>query len=101
MSVLREVKYLEAREDEDIPDLAADIYSNKELLWQYIANLDLMTGWYNKVMGTVLEVEFPLIQNQLKDIDIKLKDAEDTINWTSKGIVQRIYKGIIYQSCSN
>lgn len=101
MSVLREVKYLEAREDEDIPDLAADIYSNKELLWQYIANLDLMTGWYNKVMGTVLEVEFPLIQNQLKDIDIKLKDAEDTINWTSKGIVQCIYKGIIYQSCSN
>lgn len=101
MSVLREVKYLEARQDEDIPDLAADIYSNKELLWQYIANLDLMTGWYNKVMGTVLEVEFPLIQNQLKDIDIKLKDAEDTINWTSKGIVQCIYKGIIYQSCSN
>lgn len=101
MSVLREVKYLEARQDEDIPDLAADIYSNKELLWQYIANLDLMTGWYNKVMGSVLEVEFPLIQNQLKDIDIKLKDAEDTINWTSKGIVQCIYKGIIYQSCSN
>ncbi|MCJ8738378.1 hypothetical protein PDJAM_G00035190 [Pangasius djambal] len=90
VSVLREVKYLEARQDKDIPELAADIYSNKELLWQYIANLELMTGWYNKVMGTVLEVEFPLIQNQLKDIDIKLKDAEDTINWTCKGIWEYI-----------
>lgn len=87
VSVLREVKYLEARQDEDIPELAANIYSNKEQLRQYIANLELMTGWYNKVMGTVLEVEFPLIQNQLKNIDIKLMDAENTINWTTKGIV--------------
>ncbi|KAF5902959.1 dynein heavy chain 9, axonemal, partial [Clarias magur] len=90
VSVLREVKYLEARQDEDIPELAANIYSNREQLRQYIANLELMTGWYNKVMGTVLEVEFPLIQNQLKNIDIKLKDAEDTINWTTKGIWEYI-----------
>lgn len=89
MSVLREVKYLKAVQDEDIPDLAAEIYSNKEQLWQYTANLELMTGWYNKVMGTVLGVELPLIQNQLNNIDIKLKDAEDTINWTSNGIVYK------------
>uniref|UniRef100_A0A8B9JC40 Uncharacterized protein n=1 Tax=Astyanax mexicanus TaxID=7994 RepID=A0A8B9JC40_ASTMX len=82
VSVLREVKYLKARESEDIPDLTADIYSNKELLWQYVANLDLMVGWYNKVIGTVLEVEFPLIQDQLRTIDLQLKEAEDTINWT-------------------
>ncbi|XP_060795606.1 dynein axonemal heavy chain 9-like [Neoarius graeffei] len=90
VSVLREVKYLKASQDVDIPDLAADIYSKRELLWQYRANLELMTGWYNKVMETVLEVEFPLIQNQLKNIDIKLKDAEETINWTNKGIWEYI-----------
>ncbi|ROK76652.1 Dynein heavy chain 9, axonemal [Anabarilius grahami] len=33
VSVLREVKYLEARQAEVIPDMAADIYSNRELLW--------------------------------------------------------------------
>uniref|UniRef100_A0A8B9HPK8 Dynein, axonemal, heavy chain 9 n=1 Tax=Astyanax mexicanus TaxID=7994 RepID=A0A8B9HPK8_ASTMX len=90
VSVLREVKYLKARESEDIPDLTADIYSNKELLWQYVANLDLMVGWYNKVIGTVLEVEFPLIQDQLRTIDLQLKEAEDTINWTSNGIWEYI-----------
>uniref|UniRef100_A0AAR2IP24 Dynein heavy chain 9, axonemal n=1 Tax=Pygocentrus nattereri TaxID=42514 RepID=A0AAR2IP24_PYGNA len=90
VSVLREVKYLEARQAEDIPDLAADIYSNKELMWQYVANLELTAGWYNKVIQTVLEVEFPLIQSQLRNIDIQLKEAEDTINWTSKGIWEYI-----------
>ncbi|XP_076856222.1 dynein axonemal heavy chain 9 [Brachyhypopomus gauderio] len=90
VSVLREVKYLEARQTEDIPDLAADIYTKKELLWQYVANLELTTQWYNKVTGTVLEVEFPLIQSQLRNIDIQLKEAEDTINWTSKGIWEYI-----------
>lgn len=85
MSVLREVKYLEARQAEVIPDMAADIYSNRELLWQYVANLDLTTNWYNKVMSTMLEVEMPLIQSQLTDIDAKLKEAEGNLGWTSQG----------------
>lgn len=85
MSVLREVKYLEAREAEVIPDMAADVYSNRELLWQYVANLELATSWYNKVMSTVLEVEMPLIQSQLTDIDAKFKEAEENLCWTSQG----------------
>uniref|UniRef100_A0A8C2C2Q0 AAA+ ATPase domain-containing protein n=1 Tax=Cyprinus carpio TaxID=7962 RepID=A0A8C2C2Q0_CYPCA len=79
VSVLREVKYLEAREAEVIPDMAADVYSNRELLWQYVANLELATSWYNKVMSTVLEVEMPLIQSQLTDIDAKFKEAEENL----------------------
>uniref|UniRef100_A0A8C2C803 AAA+ ATPase domain-containing protein n=1 Tax=Cyprinus carpio TaxID=7962 RepID=A0A8C2C803_CYPCA len=85
VSVLREVKYLEAREAEVIPDMAADVYSNRELLWQYVANLELATSWYNKVMSTVLEVEMPLIQSQLTDIDAKFKEAEENLCWTSQG----------------
>ncbi|XP_026855443.2 LOW QUALITY PROTEIN: dynein heavy chain 9, axonemal [Electrophorus electricus] len=89
VSVLREVQYLD-RQPEDIPDIAADIYTNKELLRQYVANLELMVQWYNKVIGTVLEVEFPLIQSQLRNIDVQLKEAEESINWTSKGIWEYI-----------
>lgn len=85
MSVLREVKYLKARQAEAIPDMADDIYSKRELLWQYVANLELTTSWYNKVMSKVLEVEMPLIQSQLTDIDAKLKEAEDSLCWTSQG----------------
>uniref|UniRef100_A0A8C2C9M5 AAA+ ATPase domain-containing protein n=1 Tax=Cyprinus carpio TaxID=7962 RepID=A0A8C2C9M5_CYPCA len=90
VSVLREVKYLEAREAEVIPDMAADVYSNRELLWQYVANLELATSWYNKVMSTVLEVEMPLIQSQLTDIDAKFKEAEENLCWTSQGIWEYI-----------
>lgn len=79
------MKYLEARQTEVIPDVAADIYSNRELLWQYVANLELTAKWYNKIMGTVLEVELPLIQDQLRDIDAKLKEAEESLCWTSQG----------------
>ncbi|XP_030631579.1 dynein axonemal heavy chain 9 isoform X2 [Chanos chanos] len=92
VSVLREVKYLEARQREEIPDMASDIYSNKELLWQYVANLELTASWYNKVITTVLEVEFPLIQGELKYIDTQLKEAEETINWTSQGIWEYIQR---------
>ncbi|XP_057215442.1 dynein heavy chain 9, axonemal [Triplophysa rosa] len=90
VSLLREVKYLEARQAEVIPDTAADIYSNRELLWQYVANLELTANWYNKIMGTVLEVELPLIQDQLRDIDAKLKEAEESLCWTSQGIWEYI-----------
>nr|XP_006635186.1 PREDICTED: dynein heavy chain 9, axonemal isoform X1 [Lepisosteus oculatus] len=86
VSVLREVKYLESRQTEKIPSTAAKIYSKKELYRQYVANLDLTAGWYNKVIKTVLEVEFPLVEGQLQDIDSKLKEAEESLNWKEEGI---------------
>ncbi|XP_051731342.1 dynein axonemal heavy chain 9-like isoform X1 [Ctenopharyngodon idella] len=89
-SVLREVKYLEARQAEVIPDIAADIYSKRDMLWQYVTSLELITNWYNKVMSTVLEVEMPLIQSQLTDIDAKLKEAEENLCWTSQEIWEYI-----------
>ncbi|XP_041939413.1 dynein heavy chain 9, axonemal [Alosa sapidissima] len=92
VSVLREVKYLEARQAEVIPDMAADVYSRKELLWQYVANMELTASWYNKVMRSVLEVEFPLIRSQLREIDVQLREAEVSMNWNSKGIWEYIQK---------
>ncbi|KAM6951484.1 dynein beta chain, ciliary-like [Aplochiton taeniatus] len=90
VSVLREVKYLEARQMEAIPETAAQIYSSRGQLWQYVANLELATGRYNKVMSSVLEVEYPLIQGQLRDIDTRLQDAEESINWNSQSIWEYI-----------
>ncbi|XP_073435796.1 dynein axonemal heavy chain 9 isoform X2 [Dendrobates tinctorius] len=85
-SVLREVKYLQILNMETIPKEAEDIFSTKESYRQYRANLDLIATWYNKVISTILEVEFPLVEGQLKDIDVHLKSAEETLNWKSQGI---------------
>ncbi|KAG8543423.1 hypothetical protein GDO81_024705, partial [Engystomops pustulosus] len=81
VSVLREVKYLQTLHMETIPKEAEDIFSTKESYRQYTANLELTTNWYNKILSTILEVEFPLVEGQLRDIDVRLKSAEETLNW--------------------
>lgn len=85
VSLLREVSYLSGSLMGAIPPTAAEIYSSKELYWQMVANLELMVNRYNKVLRTVLEVEYPLIQGHLQDIDLKLKEAEETLNWKMEG----------------
>ena len=50
-----------------------------------MANLELTATWYNKVMKTLLEVEFPLVQEELQDIDLCLRAAEETLNWKTEG----------------
>ncbi|XP_068120654.1 dynein axonemal heavy chain 9 isoform X2 [Hyperolius riggenbachi] len=86
VSVLREVKYLQTLHMETIPKEAEDIFSSKESYRQYTANLELTTTWYNKVISTILEVEFPLVEGQLEDIDVRLKSAEESLNWKANGV---------------
>lgn len=83
--VLREVSYLSGSRLGAIPPTAAEIYSSKESYRQLAANLELMVNRYNKVLKTVLEVEYPLTQEQLWDINLKLKKAEETLNWKMEG----------------
>ncbi|RDD42081.1 Dynein beta chain, ciliary [Trichoplax sp. H2] len=90
VAVLREVKYLEMRDKETIPGSAAEIYSKNETFRQYLGSLDLIVMWYNKVRETVLEVEFPLIEDRLKEIDEQLLKAETELNWNSEGIWEYI-----------
>ena len=85
VAVLREVKYLEQRDEEKIPESAAAIYTRYDTLWKFVTNLDTTVKLYNKVRTSVLEVEFPLIEGQLADIDNKLQQAESTLNWNTDG----------------
>ncbi|XP_037547527.1 dynein heavy chain 9, axonemal [Nematolebias whitei] len=89
-SVLREVKYLEGVYSEAIPETALKIYTIRDQLQQYVANLDLTAVQYNKVMHTLLDVERHLVQDQLKNIDAQLRQAEESLNWNSQGIWQYI-----------
>ncbi|XP_037134453.1 dynein heavy chain 9, axonemal [Syngnathus acus] len=89
-SVLREVKYLEATQTEVIPDTAVQIYASRWHLWQFVASLELAAGRYNKMIQSVLDVENPLLQRQLSDIDTQLRKAEESLSWNSQGIWQYI-----------
>lgn len=68
-----------------IPETAAAMFSSREFYRQLVANLELMANWYNKVMKTLLEVEFPLVEKELQNIDLGLRAAEETLNWKTEG----------------
>ncbi|XP_070082665.1 dynein axonemal heavy chain 9 isoform X5 [Equus caballus] len=86
ISVLKEMSYLEPRQMKHIPETAAAMFSSREFYRQLVANLELMANWYNKVMKTLLEVEFPLVEEELRNIDLCLRAAEETLNWKTEGI---------------
>ena len=91
IAVLREVHYLEIRETEGIPESAATIYSKNEMFRKYLGNLDLIVLWYNKIRETVLEVEYPLVEGQLEEIDTQLQKAEQDLNWNSEGLCLKMW----------
>ncbi|XP_054565087.1 dynein axonemal heavy chain 9 [Eptesicus fuscus] len=86
VSVLKEMSYLQPRQLKHIPETAAAMFSSREFYRQLVANLELMANWYNKVMKTLLEVEFPLVAGELRNIDLHLRAAEEALNWKSEGI---------------
>jgi len=95
VAVLREVKYLESEEGKNlpIPPEAAAIFAAKEAFRKYVANLNLTEQWYNKVRKTVLDVELPLVETQLAEIDQYMAKGETEISWKSEGVWQYIETG--------
>jgi len=85
VAVLKEVNYLQSRSYENVPDGALELFSRRDELRKYVINLELAVHFYNKIRQTVLEVEYPLIENQLRDIDDKLVLAETSLTWNSQG----------------
>ncbi|ERE69467.1 dynein heavy chain 17, axonemal [Cricetulus griseus] len=86
VSVLKEMSYLQPTEVKLIPETAATMFSSREFYRQLVANLELMANWYNKIMKTLLEVEFPLVEEELQNIDLRLRAAEETLSWETEGI---------------
>ncbi|XP_034845512.1 dynein heavy chain 9, axonemal [Mirounga leonina] len=86
LSVLKEMSYLEPRQMQHIPETAAAMFSSREFYRQLVAKLELMANWYNKVVKTLAEVEFPLVEEELRGIDLRLRAAEGTLNWKTEGI---------------
>lgn len=50
-------------------------------LAQYIGNLELLVQGYNNLKQTLLEVEYPLIEDELRAVDEQLKVAATWLTW--------------------
>nr|XP_060500991.1 dynein axonemal heavy chain 9-like [Panthera onca] len=85
-SVLKEMSYLESRQMRHVPETAAAMFSSREFYRQLVAKLEVMANWYNRIMKTLVDVELPLLEKELGNIDLCLKAAEETLNWKTEGI---------------
>ncbi|CAF0885207.1 unnamed protein product, partial [Didymodactylos carnosus] len=92
IGVLREVKYMHQTKQEQttIPDDAAKMYQENEKFVNYVTNLDYTTKSYNKIRRTLQDVEYPLVEKQLEQIDTKLARAEKELSWDTAEIWEYI-----------
>ena len=98
VALLREVKYLEMQKEANrvIPEKAAAVFEQNETYRKYLQNLDVTVHLYNSVRETILDVEYPLIEGQLNDIDVQLDRAISELNWTSEGKALKILLFSVY-----
>uniref|UniRef100_A0A7N6B4D8 Dynein heavy chain 9, axonemal n=1 Tax=Anabas testudineus TaxID=64144 RepID=A0A7N6B4D8_ANATE len=78
-SVLREVKYLEARQTEAIPEAAVQIYTTRGQLWQYVANLELTVSRYNKVAIVKAFYYIQEVRDSVCDLESRLQRTKDNV----------------------
>ncbi|KAM4689042.1 dynein axonemal heavy chain 11 [Discoglossus pictus] len=92
VSVLREVKYLQNLNKNNIPNAALEIFAKREILHKYMGSMELLVQWYNKLKQTVLEVEYPLIKDDMMNINEQLRDAEEVYTWKQEDCWDYIVK---------
>ena len=61
VAVLREVRYLNYIEVEEVPDVATALFEKHEMFRKYVANLNLTVSWYNEVVFFMLMLTFFLL----------------------------------------
>ena len=81
-----------------IPGSAASVFQQNETYRKYLQNLDVTVALYNKVRETILDVEYPLIEKQLYDIDQELEKATSQLSWTSAGIQILLFPIMVYNN---
>eukprot|EP00049_Salpingoeca_infusionum_P001275 m.46981 g.46981 ORF g.46981 m.46981 type:complete len:4526 (+) comp10948_c0_seq2:170-13747(+) len=88
VSVLREVKYLKIVRGEttELPESAAAIFQRNEQFHQQLGNLDIAVTEYNRIQTQLLDVEAPLIDEELAAIDAFLEKGITELNWNAPGV---------------
>ncbi|XP_051576917.1 dynein axonemal heavy chain 11 [Myxocyprinus asiaticus] len=99
ISVLKDVKQLKILNQMNIPPAALKVYENREIFFKNLGSLHLMVQWYNKVRQMTLEVEAPLMKEEMEIIDQQLHRAETKLTWQDQNCWDYIciLKDSVYQ----
>ncbi|KAJ1566553.1 hypothetical protein HK405_009349, partial [Cladochytrium tenue] len=89
VALLREVKYFEAL-GVKAPEAALSIYSKAEVFRKYVFSLDHISSTYNGIRTGLIDVERPLFERKIREIDLQLDEALTSLNWKSESVEQYI-----------
>ncbi|XP_061632559.1 dynein axonemal heavy chain 11 isoform X3 [Phyllopteryx taeniolatus] len=78
--ILKDVKYIQTL-NLNIPVAAMTVFEKRDLFTKYVSSLQLIVQWYNKLKQSLLEIELPLIRDELASVDQLLKRAETDVMW--------------------
>uniref|UniRef100_A0A8C5KUF0 Dynein axonemal heavy chain 11 n=1 Tax=Jaculus jaculus TaxID=51337 RepID=A0A8C5KUF0_JACJA len=81
VAVLREVKYLLMLKKSGMPQSALAIFQKRNTILKYLRHLELLVQGYNWLKQTLLEVEYPLIEDELAAVDEQLRAAATWLTW--------------------
>jgi len=84
-----------------IPEDAKKMYEENEKFVNYVTNLDYTTKSYNKIRVTVLDVEKPLVQKQLEEIDQNLTRGEKSLSWSTPGKIRVYFSNCLWKYKEN
>ncbi|KAJ3192953.1 hypothetical protein HDU82_002992, partial [Entophlyctis luteolus] len=98
VALLREVKYF-ASLTVTVPEAAAAIFAKSETFRKYIYSLEHISGMYNGIRTSTLDVERPLIEGKVLAIDQQIEEALTVLNWNSPTVED--YISSISQSVGN
>lgn len=84
-AILREVHYLKLMNQENIPEKVLKLAERGETFQQYISNLNSTVLWYNKIKKSSKDVEFELIEDDIKEIDELITIGQKNLHWESEG----------------
>ncbi|KAM7121693.1 dynein axonemal heavy chain 11 [Molossus nigricans] len=92
VAVLREVKYLLMLKKSDIPDSALALFKKRDTILKYTGHLELLVQAYNKLKRSLLEVEYPLVEDELRAVDEQLQAATTSLTWQGDcwGYIERV-----------
>ncbi|KAE8290438.1 Dynein heavy chain 11, axonemal Axonemal beta dynein heavy chain 11 Ciliary dynein heavy chain 11 [Larimichthys crocea] len=84
-TALRELRYVSRETDVELHPLTARLLTCRDDITQSYLSLSHMVSCYNQVVSDVLQVERPLIQDQLQDLNRTLSELQ-TETWTCEGV---------------
>lgn len=94
---MKEVRHLRTNEDfaNELPPESLQLFEKQELYRQYRINLGITIDWYNQIRKNSQKVEFDLVKDEIKAIDLRIEMAQNELNWNSNGIILCSYNVLL------